>query len=83
MNPSTTDQVIAIISESLGVEIEEIVPSSELKNDLNAAPEDFEHIVIKIEELFGITITKKELKEIITVQNMIDLIKDHLDEIDE
>ena len=48
---STTEQVYALIGACVGAEVDELAPELALKDDLNAAPEDFADLVEALENI--------------------------------
>jgi len=70
-----------IIVKLLGVEEEEITPSSSFVDDLGADSLDLVELMMAIEEEFStpslkITIPDEDAEEIVTVQDAIDCLKD-------
>jgi len=68
-----------LISQSLGVSPDEIVPSSSFIDDLGADSLDIVELVMLIEKEFDIEIPDEDAEKISTVQHAIDYINDHLD----
>ena len=73
---SVEEQVKKIISEQLGVEIEDVVPSASFVEDLGADSLDTVELVMAFEEAFNIEIQDEDAEKILTVQNAIDYIQD-------
>jgi len=77
MSASIEDQVKKIISEQLGVGIDEIRPASSFIDDLGADSLDIVELVMAMEEAFGTDIPDEDAEKIQTVQNAIDYIVQH------
>jgi acyl carrier protein len=69
------EKIIEIIMEQLDVVKEECVPEAAFIDDLGADSLDIVELVMAMEENFGIEISDDELKQIRTIQNVIDFIK--------
>jgi acyl carrier protein len=70
------EKVKKIIAEQLGVEEEDITPDSSFVEDLGADSLDTVELVMAFEEEFGIEIPDEDAEKILTVQNVIDYIKE-------
>lgn len=71
-----------IIADQLGVDRESVVPGASLIDDLNAEPTDLAELLSYIEKEFStpkhkIEISDEEIERIITVQDIIEVLKDH------
>lgn len=75
MASSIEDQVKKIISEQLGVGIDEIRPESSFIDDLGADSLDIVELVMAMEEAFGTDIPDEEAEKIQTVKDAIDYIQ--------
>ena len=75
-NESTEEKVITIVSEQLGVPVEEINRSSSFVDDLKADSLDVVELVMEFEDTFGITIPDDDYEKIRTVGDAIDYIED-------
>ena len=73
---STESKVIAIVSEQLGVELEEISRSSSFVDDLKADSLDVVELVMEFEDEFGITIPDDDYEKIKSVGDAIDYIEE-------
>lgn len=76
------DRLKKIIVDQLGVEENEVTPSSSFVEDLNADSLDLVELIMAIEEEFSIPGSKIEIPDedapsIMTVQNAIDYLKEH------
>ena len=70
-----------IVVEQLGVEEQEVVPSANIIDDLGADSLDLVELIMSLEEEFSspsqdVEIPDEDAEKILTVQNVIDYIKD-------
>jgi len=72
-----TEKVKQIISEQLGVEEAEVIPSASFVDDLGADSLDTVELVMALEEHFDIEIPDDAAEKIRTVQDAIDYIDKH------
>jgi acyl carrier protein len=70
------EKVKKIIAEQLGVEEEDITPDSSFVEDLGADSLDTVELVMAFEEEFSIEIPDEDAEKILTVQNVLDYIKE-------
>ena len=73
---TTEEKVIAIVSEQLGVPVEEISRESSFVDDLKADSLDVVELVMEFEDTFGITIPDDDYEKIRTVGDAIEYIED-------
>ena len=71
-----------VISEQLGVDEESIVPSASFVDDLNIAPSDLAELITAIEQGFSrpgrkLEISDEDTEKIVTVQDLIDCLRDY------
>jgi acyl carrier protein len=71
-----------IIAEQLGVDGELVIPSASFIDDLNSDSSDLAELIAYIEEDFSapkqkIEISDDEIERIVSVQDLIDLLKDY------
>lgn len=74
------EKVIDIISESLGVDPDEVLPDSHLTQDLNATDLEISDLMVKIGRQFEVTFSQEETEEVETVGQIIDLVADKIGE---
>jgi len=74
-NASIEEQVKKIISEQLGVGIDEIRPESSFIDDLGADSLDIVELVMAMEEAFGTDIPDEDAEKIQTVKDAIDYVE--------
>lgn len=70
------DKIKKIIIEQLGVDEEDVTPDASFVDDLGADSLDTVELVMAFEEEFGIEIPDEDAEKIITVQNVMDYIKE-------
>jgi len=71
------EQVKKIISEQLGVGIDEIKPNSSFIDDLGADSLDIVELVMAMEEAFGTDIPDEDAEKIQTVKDAVAYIEQH------
>jgi len=76
MSSSIEDKVKEIISEQLGVAIDEVRPERSFMDDLGADSLDVVQLVMTMEEAFDTEIPDEDAEKIQTVKDAIDYIKD-------
>jgi len=74
---SIEDKVMNLISEELRIPREKIQLTSHVVDDLNFDSLDNIQIVLEIEQLFDIEISDDEIDDILTVQNIVDYVKNY------
>ncbi|BBD53575.1 acyl carrier protein [Planktothrix agardhii] len=72
----TFDRVKKIVEEQLDVEPDKILPSASFTDDLGADSLDIVELVMALEEEFEIEIPDEAAEKILTVQEVVDYIKD-------
>jgi len=68
------DKVINIISDQLGIGVEEIKPEARFLEDLGADSLDLVELVMEMEDEFSISIPDDKVEEIKTVQDTVNYI---------
>ena len=76
----TTEQVIAIVAEKLGVDQEKIKPFSSFVGDLGADSLDMGELLMNLEDNFKMTIPDEDAEEIKTVGDAVEYIDKHKSE---
>ncbi len=66
-----------IISEQLGVDESQVVPSASFEEDLNADSLDLVELIMSLEEEFGIEISEEDAEKIRTVGDANEYVKEH------
>ena len=66
-----------IISEQLGVDENQVVPSASFEEDLNADSLDLVELIMSLEEEFGIEISEEDAEKIRTVGDATEYVKEH------
>ena len=69
------EKVIDIIVEQLDITREECVLEASFIDDLGADSLDLVELVMEMEENFGIEISDDELEKIVTIQDVIDFLR--------
>ena len=64
-----------IIAEQLSVDADSITEASSFKDDLGADSLDLFELVMALEEEYGVEIPSEDLEKILTVQDVIDYMK--------
>jgi len=70
-------QVIRIVSDQLGVSIENVTPDKAFVADLGADSLDTVELIMAIEDAVGLEIPDDEAEKLTTVQSVIDYIQAH------
>jgi len=75
---SVERRVIEIIVEQLGVSQEEVTPEASFIDDLGADSLDLVELIMAMEEEFGLEISDEDAEKILTVQDVINYIQEHV-----
>jgi len=75
---SVERRVIEIIVEQLGVSEEEVTPEASFIDDLGADSLDLVELIMAMEEEFGLEISDEDAEKILTVQDVINYIQEHV-----
>ena len=78
MTADTGSRVRKIIVERLGVDEEDVTSEASFVDDLGADSLDTVELVMAFEEAFDVQIPDEDAEKILTVQNAVDYIKQHL-----
>lgn len=70
------EKIKPIIAEQLNVNEEEIKPETKFKDDLGADSLDLFELVMAVEEEFGIEIPSEDLESIVSVNDIIEYLKE-------
>ncbi len=68
-------EVIDIIVEQLGVDINDVTPAKSFVEDLNADSLDLTELIMTFEERFGFEISEEDAEKLKTVGDVIDYIE--------
>lgn len=68
-----------MIAQKLGLDVEEVQPQKNLKDDLKADSLDLFDLVTELEEKYSMEIPTEDLEQMITVQDIMDYIKKNAD----
>jgi acyl carrier protein len=75
------ERVRAIVCEQLGVDEDQVTPTTSFVEDLNADSLDLVELIMALEEEFGdeaqIEISDEDAEKIVTVQDAVDYLKEH------
>ena len=76
------ERLKTIVVDRLGVDAEEVVPSASFVDDLGADSLDLVELIMAVEEEFSnpsgkIEIPDEDAEKLITIQDVIDYLKDH------
>ena len=74
---SIEEKVMNLISEELRIPREKIKLTSHVVDDLNFDSLDNIQIVLEVEQLFDIEILDEEIDDILTVQDIVDYVKNY------
>jgi len=68
------DKVKEVLAEHLSIDVDKVIPTADLVDDLGADSLDGIELIMKLEETFNITIPDDEADKIKTVQDAIDMV---------
>ena len=79
------ERLAKIIARELGVEEELVIPSASFTEDFNTASADLAELMAVVEEKFStprrkVAIPDEAVEEIVTVQDLVDLLREYLGE---
>lgn len=72
------ERVKSIVIEQLEIEAEKVVPNATFTDDLGADSLDIVELVMALEEEFDLEIPDEDAEKILTVQDVVDYIKNHV-----
>ncbi len=79
MAVSVYERLKKIVAEQLGVEEEQVTPDASFVEDLNADSLDLVDLIMTLEEQFGMEISDEDAEKIVTVQDAVNYIEEHLE----
>ena len=74
----TVERVKKIVVEHLGVEEDKVTPNASFVDDLGADSLDTVELVMAFEEEFGVEIPDEAAEKILTIQDAINFIEQHV-----
>lgn len=78
----TKDQILArvqeILVESFELDVEAVTPDAHLIDDLDLDSIDAIDLAVELESETGLDVSEEELRQIRVVQDIVDLVHDHL-----
>jgi len=77
---SIEERLRRIISEQLGVDESQVVPSASFEEDLNADSLDLVELIMSLEEEFNIEISEEDAEKIRTVGDANEYVQEHMPE---
>ncbi len=77
---SIEERLRRIISEQLGVDESQVVPSASFEEDLNADSLDLVELIMSLEEEFNIEISEEDAEKIRTVGDANEYVQEHTPE---
>lgn len=78
MSDSVAEKIKDIIATKLGVSRDKVVENARFIDDLGADSLDTVELVMGLEEEFGVEISDQDGANILTVQQAIDFVKQHI-----
>ena len=79
MAASAEERLKKIIAEQLSVSEDEVTPEANFIDDLNADSLDLVELIMSLEEEFGMEISDEEAEKIVSVQDAVDYINEHVE----
>lgn len=70
--------VQAVCAEVLGVPVESVTPASTLRDDLEADSLDVAELAMALEDKVGGSLPEQKMKEVVTVSDAVDLVRQSL-----
>ena len=79
MATSAEERLKKIIAEQLSVSEDEVTPEANFIDDLNADSLDLVELIMSLEEEFGMEISDEEAEKIVTVNDAVEYINEHVE----
>ena len=73
----TSNRVVAIIVDKLGLSADQVTPEASFTTDLGADSLDTVELIMEFEKEFGLTIPDEDAQNIKTVKDAVDYIEAH------
>ena len=73
------EQVREILMQEFELRADEVLPTSHLIDDLDLDSIDAIDMAVKLEEIAGVEVEEKQLRELRVVQDVVDLVYSHLE----
>lgn len=73
------DQIKEIISEQFNLDVEDLNEDTSFEDDLNADSIDLAHLVMSLEDEYGVEVEDEDIEDIKTIGNAADYIEDNLE----
>ena len=74
---NTFEKIATLMAEQLGIDKASITPDSEIIKDLGADSLDIVELIMALEEEFDIEIPDADAEKVVTVNDVVDYIKDN------
>ena len=78
MAQSSEARLKKIIADQLSVNEEDVVPEASFIDDLNADSLDLVELIMSLEEEFAVKISDEDAAKILTVQDAMDYLQEHV-----
>jgi acyl carrier protein len=76
---SVYERMKKIVAEQLGVDEEQVTLEASFVEDLNADSLDLVDLIMTLEEQFGMEISDEDAEKIITVQDAVNFVEEHME----
>ena len=73
------EQIREILMQEFELRADEVLPTSHLIDDLDLDSIDAIDMAVKLEEIAGVEVEEKQLRELRVVQDVVDLVYSHLE----
>ena len=73
------ERVKEVLTEQLGIEESDITEEASFQEDLDADSLDLVELIMSLEEEFGMEISDEEAEKIVSVQDAVDYINEHVE----